>query len=51
MGTTGVANSDVRQLVEVVADDAAKMRWLLARVPEFVDEGGLGAETTLSHCT
>jgi hypothetical protein len=40
VGTTGVANADIRQLVEVVADDAAKLRWLVGHVQEFIDEGG-----------
>jgi hypothetical protein len=40
VGTTGVANADIRQLVEVVSDDAGKMRWLVGHVQEFIDEGG-----------
>ena len=35
-----MANQDVRQVVEVCEDDAAKMRWLVGRLQELVDEGG-----------
>jgi hypothetical protein len=40
VGTTGVANADVRQEVAELADDAGKLLWLQARIQDFVDHGG-----------
>lgn len=42
MGLTGAANTDVRQEVEVVGDEGAKGRWLLAHLPQLIDQGEAG---------
>eukprot|EP00899_Mesostigma_viride_P010304 jgi/Mesvir1/19275/Mv10354-RA.3 len=39
VGEVGVANSDIRQLVEVLPGDEAKLPWLLARLQAMVDDG------------
>ncbi|KAG2453554.1 hypothetical protein HYH02_001773 [Chlamydomonas schloesseri] len=39
VGAMGVANADVIQTVELVADDAAKAAWLRAAIGGLVDEG------------
>lgn len=39
VGTAGGANEDVRQVVEVVGDDGAKMQWLSSRLAALVDDG------------
>ena len=35
----GVANEDVRQVIEVLAKEADKMPWLTANLQAFVDNG------------
>jgi ATP-dependent RNA helicase DDX42 len=35
----GAANTDIRQLAVVLADDAAKLQWLLAHLQKCVDNG------------
>lgn len=39
VGQQGVANSDVRQRVEVLASEEAKGAWLAAALPALIDEG------------
>eukprot|EP00803_Ostreobium_quekettii_P011161 evm.model.scf_1154EXC.1 EVM.evm.TU.scf_1154EXC.1 scf_1154EXC:4363-16719(-) len=38
-GAIGAANEDIRQVVSVLKDDAAKQQWLLQQLPGFVDSG------------
>jgi len=38
-GQVGAANTDIRQLVAVLADDAGKLQWLLSNLQKCVDNG------------
>jgi ATP-dependent RNA helicase DDX42 len=39
VGVTGTANEDVKQIIEIFAEDDGKQRWLVDHIPGFVDEG------------
>ena len=39
VGQVGVANEDVRQIVQVFGDDAKRAEWFFSRLNEFIDQG------------
>ena len=39
VGTVGAANTDVKQVVHVLTDDDAKIRWIEEQIGSLVDEG------------
>jgi len=39
VGQVGVANEDVRQIVQVFGDDAMRAEWFFSRLNEFIDQG------------
>lgn len=41
IGTTGAANKDITQIVEILRDDAAKWHWLSHRLEDFVLDGSV----------
>ncbi|KAK9816276.1 hypothetical protein WJX74_010687 [Apatococcus lobatus] len=39
VGEVGTANEDIHQVVDVVADEAGRLSWLVAHLPAFIDNG------------